>query len=48
MRLTPYEFEASQAKIAKINARARKRGFTGRYELTGKLIRVTNAKPLTC
>lgn len=42
MRLTPLQFEASQAKIAKINERARKRGFTGRYELTGTLTYVTS------
>lgn len=33
--LGPAEFEATAAKIAKINDRARRRGFTGRFELTG-------------
>jgi hypothetical protein len=33
-KLTPYELELTRAKIDKINARAAKRGFTGRFDLT--------------
>lgn len=34
--LTPAEFAATREKIGKINARAAKRGFTGRFDLTGE------------
>lgn len=33
--LTPTEYDASRVKIAKINDRAVKRGFTGRYDIVG-------------
>lgn len=33
--LTPDEFRATETKLEKINARAAKRGFTGRLDLTG-------------
>lgn len=36
--LRPAEYQATIAKIAKINARARKRGFTGRLEVTGERV----------
>lgn len=41
VRLTPAEFTATRAKIAKINERATKRGFTGRFEVTGARIEVS-------
>jgi len=41
VRLTPAEFVATQAKIAKLNERAAKRGFTGRFEVTGKRVEVS-------
>lgn len=34
--LTPAEFAATRERVAKINARAAKRGFTGRFDLTGE------------
>jgi hypothetical protein len=40
--LTPAEFIATQAKIAKINERATKRGFTGRFEVVGKRVEKTS------
>lgn len=41
VRLTPAEFAATRAKIGKINDRAAKRGFTGRFEVTGERIEVS-------
>jgi hypothetical protein len=35
MRLSPTEFHLTQERIEKINARAAKKGFTGRFEVTG-------------
>jgi hypothetical protein len=35
-RLSPWELELTREKIAKINARAEKRGFTGRFEVTAE------------
>lgn len=35
VRLTHAEFAATQAKVEKINARAAKRGFTGRFDVVG-------------
>lgn len=43
MRLFPNEFAATVAKVAKINDRARKRGFTGRLEVHGARKVVKNA-----
>jgi hypothetical protein len=45
MRLTPAEFTATQDKIAKLNARAVKRGWTGHLEITGENITVTEHGP---
>lgn len=42
VNLTPAEYAATKAKIDKINARAAKRGFTGRFEITGKRVEVTS------
>lgn len=41
VRLTPAEFVATKAKLAKLNARAEKRGFTGRFEITGERVEIT-------
>jgi hypothetical protein len=41
VRLTPAEYHATQAKLAKVNERAAKRGFTGRFQLTGERVEVT-------
>lgn len=40
--LSPAEFAATGERIAKINARAAKRGFTGRFDLTGEPGTVTH------
>lgn len=45
--LLPAEYLATVEKIAKINARARKRGFTGRLEVTGeRTVHVNTGDPL--
>ena len=36
--LTPAEYAATVAKVAAINKRAAKRGFTGRFELSGTTV----------
>lgn len=41
VRLTPAEYYATATKLAKINERAAKRGFTGRFDLTGERVEVT-------
>jgi hypothetical protein len=46
MRITPGELFATQAKINKINARAEKRGFTGRIEVKSEQVTVTRTNPL--
>jgi hypothetical protein len=46
VRLTPAEFIATQAKIARINERAAKRGFTGRFEVTGERIETFSASDI--
>ena len=38
VRLTHAEFAATQAKVEKINARAAKRGFTGRFDVIGEAV----------
>ena len=45
MLLTPAEFAATQEKIAKVNDRAAKRGWTGRVELTGTKVEKTETGP---
>lgn len=40
-KLTPGEYAATKEKIEKINARAEKRGFTGRIELTAERVEET-------
>jgi len=44
-RLTPYEFAKTQAKIERLNERAIKSGWTGRLEVTGKEVTVTERGP---
>lgn len=39
--LTPAEYAATKAKIAKINARAAKRGFTGHFDVSGNFVTKT-------
>jgi hypothetical protein len=39
--LTPDEFKLTEAKIAKVNERATKKGFTGKLELTGEKLEKT-------
>ena len=46
MRLTKGEYEATVTKIAKINTRAAKRGFTGKLEVTGEPVEVTSKNAL--
>jgi hypothetical protein len=46
VRLTPAEFAATWAKIDKMNARFAKRGFTGRFELTGERVEETKTNAL--
>lgn len=41
-RLTPAEYHATQAKVAKINERAAKKGFTGTVTLTAERVESTN------
>ena len=41
MRLSPMEFEATREKLDKINARAEKRGFTGRFDLAAEYVEKT-------
>lgn len=41
VRLSHAEFAATQAKVEKINARAAKRGFTGRFEVVGEPVTET-------
>jgi hypothetical protein len=43
--LTPAEYFATGEKLAKINARAEKRGFTGRVEITGERFEKTYKTP---
>lgn len=45
-RITPAEFAATQVKIQKINDRAVKRGFTGRLDIVGDEVEVTETGPL--
>lgn len=40
-RLTPAEFQATKAKLAKVRSRATKRGFTGDIEIVGTTVEVT-------
>lgn len=44
-RLSSYELEATRAKIAKINERATKRGFTGRFDLEVEQVSVPVRAP---
>lgn len=44
-RLSPAEFTATKDKLEKINARAIKRGFTGRIDITGTERKVTETTP---
>lgn len=46
-RLTTGEYHATVAKIAKVNERATKRGFTGRLEVVAERKEVTQVDPLT-
>lgn len=46
VRLTPAEFAATRVKIDKMNARFAKRGFTGRFELTGERVEETRTTTL--
>lgn len=43
--LTPAEFAGWRIKLAKLNARAELRGFTGRLELTGRQVVVVTTRP---
>lgn len=43
MRLFPSEYAATRAKAAKVNERAQRRGFTGRVDVTGDRVVVTNS-----
>jgi len=45
MLLTPAEFDATEAKINKLNTRAQQRGWTGTVVLSGKLVEVTETAP---
>jgi hypothetical protein len=47
VRLTHAEFAATQEKVAKINARAAKRGFTGRFEVVGTPVSVKKVDEFT-
>ncbi|WP_020142308.1 hypothetical protein [Terracoccus sp. 273MFTsu3.1] len=47
IRLTHAEFAATQDKVAKINTRAAKRGFTGRFEVVGTPVTVTKVDEST-
>lgn len=46
MRLTPDELDATRDKIAKINERAQRRGFTGRLDVTAERVEVTTKDDL--
>jgi hypothetical protein len=46
VKISPAELAATRAKIAKINARAAKRGFTGRFTLTADRVEETSTNLL--
>lgn len=46
-RISPDEYTASVEKIAKINARAVRKGFTGRVEVTAERVEVTETNNVT-